>query len=105
MISSLSIGSEEDLRRLRRLWSEVSRARWTGAWGMGEGKCCREMPSDGTRPSTGSIEVKTGAEMVVKIELWEVFEVAGWSGTIGVDKGGGASSARTKVAVRPPRSS
>lgn len=99
------MGSEDDRRRLRRLWSEVSRARRTGAWGLDEGRCCREVPSDGTRPSTGSIEVKVGAEMVVKIELWGLFEVAGWSGTIGVDIGGGASSARTKVAVRPPRSS
>jgi len=63
------------------------------------------MPSDGTRPSTRSIEDKFGAEIVVKLEWWVLFEVDGWSGTIGVDKGGGASSARTKVAVRPLRSS
>ena len=63
---------------------------------MGEGRCCWEMPSDGTRPSTGSIEVKFGAEMVGKLGLWGLFDVAGWSGTIGVDEGGGASSARTK---------
>jgi hypothetical protein len=39
----------------------------------------------------------------VYVDVGGVFEVDGWSGTIGVYKGGGASSARTKAAGSPPR--
>lgn len=59
------------------------------------------MPSDGTRPSTRRIEFKVGAELVGYIGLGGVFEVDGWSELIGVYECGGASSARTKEAVRP----
>lgn len=43
-----------------------------------------------------------GAELTVYVELVGVVEVDGWSEAIGVDRGGGTSSARTKAADAPP---